>query len=98
MMRPVVYHPRVPQEVREAYRYYNEISHPLAERFWEELTEAINHARILPELHHFDSSGFRRANLTRFPYHFLFQVHPGFIRIIVVRHNRRHPRFGTGRR
>lgn len=98
MMRSVVYHPRVPLEVREAYRYYDETSHQVAERFWDELTEAIHHARLLPELHHFDSSGYRRANLNRFPYHFLFQVHPESIRIIVVRHNRRHPGYGTRRR
>ncbi len=96
-MREVVYHPRVPSEVREAYTYYTDIAHHLGEGFWDELAEAIDYAREFPERHHFDPSGFRRSNLKRFPFHFLFQVYPKHIRIIVVRHNRRHPGFGTRR-
>lgn len=97
-MKSAVYHPRVPSEVRDAYRYYAEISLDLAEGFWEELTDAIDHARSFPDLHHFDPSGYRRSNLKRFPYHFLFQIYPKHIRIIVVRHNRRHPHYGSRRR
>jgi len=97
-MKPVFYHPCVPTEAREAYQHYLEISKHLAEGFWSELTEAIKDASSFPELHHFDPSGYRRSNLKRFPYHFLFQVFPGHIRIIVVRHNRRNPGFGSRRR
>jgi len=96
-MRIVVYHPRVPSEVREVIDYYDEISPRLADEFWAELTEAIDYAREFSEHHHFDPSGFRRSNLERFPYHFLFRVFPELIRVAVVRHNRRHPGYGTRR-
>ena len=97
-MKEVVYHPRVPSEVREAIAYYDEISPKLADEFWEELAEAIEYARNFPAHHHFDPTGMRRSNLKRFPYHFLFRVFPEFIRVTVVRHNRRHPKHGSSRR
>lgn len=66
-MKQVVYHPRVPSEVREAIAYYDEISPRLADEFWNELVEAIDYARNFPEHHHFDPTGMRRCNLKRFP-------------------------------
>lgn len=97
-MRLVVYHPQVPSEVRKVIEYFDGISPKLADEFWDELTEAIEYAREFPERHHFDPSGFRRSNLKRFPYHFLFRVFPDYIRVTVVRHNRRHPGYGTRRK
>jgi plasmid stabilization system protein ParE len=94
----VVYHPRVPSEIREINGYYDQIDPALANEFWEELLGAIEYARAHPERHHFDPSGYRRSNLKRFPHHFLFKVYPNQIRIIVVRHNRRNPSYGTRRR
>ena len=40
-MKDVVYHPRVPSEVREATQYYERISSKLGDEFWEELADAI---------------------------------------------------------
>jgi hypothetical protein len=51
-----------------------------------------------PERFHFADQGLRRANLSRFPYHLLFRERSDGIRVIVVRHNKRHPRYGTERR
>ena len=96
-MRETIYHPKVPAEVREIVAHYSEISPKLADDFWAELLDAIDYATKHPERHHFDSSGRRRSNLTRFPYHFLFRTFPEFVRITVVKHNSRRPRFGTRR-
>ena len=96
-MRRVVYHPKVPSEVREIMAYYEGIGEQLAIDFWNELLELIEYAKAYPERHHFDPSGRRRSNLQRFPYHFLFCVFEHHIRVTVVRHNSRCPGFG-GRR
>ena len=40
----------------------------------------------------------RRANLRRFPYHFLFRGVGHEVRILVVRHHHRYPSFGSRRR
>lgn len=98
MKREIVFHPKVPNEVRDYLEHYASISPELEEAFWKELNLSLESAALNPQRHHFDSSGLRRVNLTRFPYHVLFRVLPGYIRISVVRHNRRHPRFGTKRR
>ena len=96
-MRELVYHPRVPAEVREILAYYDEVSPVVGDEFWQELTEALRLAREFPERHHFDPSGRRRGNLKRFPYHFLFRVFDETVRITVVRHDQRNPKFGSGR-
>jgi plasmid stabilization system protein ParE len=96
-MREVVYHPKVPSEVRDYLLYYDCISPDLGDSFWAELTEAIESAREFPERHHFDRTGRRRCNLKRFPIHILFRVFPDTIRITAVRHNRQDPRSGARR-
>jgi hypothetical protein len=40
----------------------------------------------------------RRVNLNRFPYHFLYRIAGDHIRVLVVRHHRRHPNVGLSRR
>jgi len=41
--------------------------------------------------------GFHRANLKRFPYHFIYRDLSQRIRVTLVRHHRRHPEFGIER-
>lgn len=38
----------------------------------------------------------RRANLRRFPYHFLFRVVGHEVRILIIRHHHRHPSLDPG--
>ncbi len=97
MKREIYYHPKVPAEIREIYRYYTDLSERLGEEFWTELMEALEYASEFPERHHFDPSGRRRSNLTKFPYHFLFRVFPDYIRVTIVRHDKRDPKLGSRR-
>jgi hypothetical protein len=97
-MRQVVYHPKVPAEVRAFLAYYDAISPKLGDAFWTELAEAIGYARDYPDRHHFDRNGRRRGNLKRFPVHFLFRMLPDIIRITAVRHDRQSPGYGATRR
>lgn len=96
-MRKVVYHPKVPTEVRAFLEHYDAISPDLGDSFWQALTDAIDYAREHPERHHFDSSGRRRSNLNRFPIHILFRILPGMIRITAIRHDRQIPSYGARR-
>ena len=97
-MREVYYHPKAPAEAREIYRFYRDVSEDLAGAFWADLEARIDYARRHPERHHFDRPRLRRANLKRFPIHFLFREFSDYIRVTVVRHDKRHPDFGSGRR
>ena len=97
MRRGILYHSSIQREIREALDYYGGVSEQLSVDFWDELTSAFDYARRFPYRHHFDSSGRRRGNLKRFPYHFLFRVSDSVVKITVVRHNSRNPGYGSRR-
>lgn len=94
----VTYHPSVQRDVNRILRYYQDISGRLADEFWDELLGSIAAAAKNPERFHFAEEGLRRANLQKFPYHFLFRTLTDRIRITVVRHNKRHPRHAIRRK
>jgi len=93
----VAYHPAVRRDVRNILRYYDGISSRLGDAFWDELLALIEAARANPVRFHPAERGLRRANMQDFPYHFLYRVRNGGIRVIVVRHHERHPNYGIKR-
>jgi len=94
----LAYHPLVQRDVSEILRYYDGISPRLGDEFWTELMSLVELASAKPTRFHFADRGLRRANMRRFPYHLLFRERADRIRVIVVRHHRRHPSYGLGRR
>ncbi len=95
----LIYHPHVQHDVTEALRYYDTVGSPeLGDAFFDELCHHAELAQRQPERFHRVASGARRVNLKQFPYHFLFRVVGDVVRVLVVRHNRRHPSFGLHRR
>jgi toxin ParE1/3/4 len=91
----LVYHPSVQRDVATALRYYDDAGGAaLGDAFFEELTQRVAQALGQPQRFHPVAGELRRANLERFPYHFLFRVRDDTVRVLVVRHNRRHPDFG----
>jgi plasmid stabilization system protein ParE len=94
----VGYHPAVQQDVNRALRRYDKLSARLGDEFWHELTERIEAAVANPLRFHLYVRGLRRANLKRFPYHFLYRVLSDPIRVIAVRHHKQSPQFGLERR
>ncbi|MBS0630572.1 MAG: hypothetical protein JSS11_01560 [Verrucomicrobia bacterium] len=51
-----------------------------------------------PRRFHPAAPGLKRANLPNFPYHLLFREMPAGVRVLVLRHHRRHPDFGLTRK
>lgn len=95
----LVLHPKVASDIRAIMEYYERVANPaLADDFYNELRRFMLKAAERPESFSVRESDLRRANLIRFPYHFLFRVVGDSVRILVVRHNRRHPSHGTQRR
>ena len=95
----VFFHPRVAAEVDAIMRYYEEVADSrLADDFYEEFRGKVLEVAENPE--HFNErvGGYKRANLRRFPYNFLFRETDGGIRILVVRHHARNPRYGAKRK
>ena len=54
-------------------------------------------AAAKPGWFHVLKPGIHRANLQRFPYHFIYRELPDGIRVTLVWHHRRHPDYGLGR-
>lgn len=93
----VQYHPAVEKDILEALKYYDEISPILGDEFKKELQHFVALAVTNPGRFHLVSAKFRRANLRRFPYHFLYREIPDGIRVTLVRHHKRHPDYGVER-
>jgi plasmid stabilization system protein ParE len=93
----VTYHPLVRGDVEEALSYYHKVCARLADEFHAELPDLIHRAAVHPLRFHQVDQGFRRASLRRFPYHVLYEVHLDCVRVMLVRHNKRHPRYGLSR-
>jgi plasmid stabilization system protein ParE len=94
-----VFHPRVFAEVDAIMRYYEEVADSrLADDFYQEFRAKVLEAANNPE--HFNErvGGYKRANLRQFPYNFLFRESDAGIRILVVRHHARNPRYGAKRK
>lgn len=93
----IEYHPSVAQDVAEALRRYDTVSHRLGEEFKAELRRVIERAAAKPGRFHLIQPGVHRANLKRFPYHFIYRELADGIRVTLVRHHRRHPDLGMER-
>ena len=94
----LVLHRRVRSDVDEIMDYYARAEHPeLADDFYRELRSFLLGAARRPDRYHFFKGDLRRVNLRRFPYHFLYRVAGGCVRVLVVRHHRRHPSYGRER-
>jgi plasmid stabilization system protein ParE len=95
----VIYHRSVARDVRQILDHYDsEVGPQLANRFFKDLLGTVARALLNPL--HFPPVGecLRRANLPDFPYHFLYEEKPWGIEVMVVRHDRRNPRFGLRRK
>ncbi len=93
----IEYHPAVEQDVMEALQRYDTVSRHLGEEFNLELRRMIAMAETNPDRFHLIKPGLHRANLKRFPYHFIYRELPDGIRVTLVRHHRRNPHFGMER-
>jgi plasmid stabilization system protein ParE len=93
----IEYHPSVRQDVAEAMRRYQAVSERLANDFKRELRRVVAMAAANPNRFHPVKPGFHRANLKRFPYHFVYRQIPEGIRVTLVRHHHRHPEVGMDR-
>jgi len=95
----VEYHPLTVSDLNNAIAYYNQLRAGLGAEFRSEVYAAIARARANPFQYAIVEHGIRRCFAHRFPYSVLFRlINEEAIRILVIRHHRRQPSFGLGRR
>lgn len=92
-MRRIIYNVEARFDVLETVEFYEKVDGPqLADRFISELEKFIEHIAARPESFVEIRFGIRRANLSRFPHHVLFQiVDAETIKVLAVKHDRRTP-------
>lgn len=89
---------KVYSDLIEIMEYYDDVAGAsVAAEFYAEFRSYAERAADNP-FAYAKYGEFRRVNLHRFPYHFLYETtdHQS-IRVLLVRHNRRHPDFGLNR-
>ncbi|MBX3290678.1 MAG: type II toxin-antitoxin system RelE/ParE family toxin [Acidobacteria bacterium] len=98
-MKKIIYHVGARLDVLEIVEWYERQDGPeLADRFTRELEEYVEKLANSP-LRYKDQKAIRRANLDRFPYHFLYRfIDEETIKILTVKHDRRRTSYGRRRR
>jgi plasmid stabilization system protein ParE len=98
-MTRLTFHPRVAADVSRILSYYEEVGgQRLADEFYAEL-RSCSSWQLRPLRATRPLRGIYAAfNLERFPYHFLYRIVRDRVRVLVVRHHKRHPSLGISRR
>lgn len=95
----VEYHPLTVSDLNDAVVYYNQQRAGHGEEFRSEVYAAIARIRANSSQYAVVEHDIRRCFVHRFPYSVLFRlINEEVIRILIIRHHRRHPSFGLGRR
>lgn len=93
------FHKLIQRDLNKVLEFYTSEGGPkLADRFFEEAESVVERIRKNPTHFHFTTENYRRADLKRFPYHFLFEERLDHWKILILRHHRRHPKHGLKRR
>ena len=95
----VDYHPAMAEELEEIRDYYETCSAGLGRAFVDEFERQVLSIAARPERWMIVRGDIRRSLMKRFPFVILFRIiAQDAIRITVVKHERRHPSLGMGRR
>lgn len=93
----VEYHPSTTSDLNDAINHYNDKRTGLGDSFRVEVYAAIDRIIENPELFS-EVKGVRRALVRRFPYSVVYRLITNeCIRILIIRHHKRHPKLGTER-
>jgi plasmid stabilization system protein ParE len=94
------FHPDVQKDLNGAIEYYeNAGGAHLAERLKGDVRGCLYAVQNAPRQfgYYSDSQQVRRIRLKNFPYVIVYRDLPGIVRILVLKHEKRHPDHGTNR-
>jgi plasmid stabilization system protein ParE len=94
----LLYHPLAVQEIVETTKFYEGRSGGLGAAFLEQIDAAAERLLADPRRWPVIEHDIRRIMLKRFPFGLYFRVAEDVIRILTVKHHRRHPGLGMQRR
>lgn len=92
-------HPDAERDIEDAAAFYEHAaSAVLAARFVKEFRHVVSLLQAQPMLGVPGAGGRRTFGMRVFPYSVVYELSPEALTILVVRHQRRHPRVGARRR
>jgi plasmid stabilization system protein ParE len=92
------FHPEVQSDLKEGLTYFDsQGGSKLGDRFFAEVQAAVERIRAHPNRYGFLKGDIRRAPLNVFKYHLFYRITSRGVRVLVLRHHRRNPRFGLSR-
>ncbi len=95
----IEYHPEIERELREIIEYYDECAQGLGVEFLNEFERHILKIASMPTRWMMVEADVRRSLMKRFPYVVYFRVlENDALRVTVVKHQRRHPKYGRNRK
>ena len=95
----VEFHPSTAGDVNEGAAFYRRARPGLELEFRHEIDAAFDRIATNPLLYPLVETPIRRCIVHRFPYSILFRiVDADRVRVLIIRHHKRHPQFGSARR
>ena len=92
------FHPETVGNLNDAVSFYDEQLEGLGSEFRLEIYNTIGRIVEDPYLHRVIEQDIRRCFVHRFPFSILYRiVDEKILRVLVIRHHRRHPEFGIQR-
>ncbi len=90
-MPEIIFHPKVTNEIKSSYEWYQNCVVGLGEDYLSELESAVEAISELPDTWPKFRKGFRRFLLSKFPFSVIYRTKNGAIFIVAVMHNSRKP-------
>jgi len=94
----LTFHIAVQREVDEVCAWYDERKEHLGDEFFQEVERVLASIAANPQAFPQSSRGRRKAHLKQFPYTIFYRIHTDRVRILTIRHDKRHPNYGAGRK
>ncbi|RLD53729.1 MAG: type II toxin-antitoxin system RelE/ParE family toxin [Bacteroidetes bacterium] len=95
----IEYHPAIEGELKDIIDYYNRCSAGLGTEFLDEFEQHVSKISLMPTRWMVIENDIRRSLMKRFPYVIYFRaLENNLLRITVVKHQRKHPRYGKRRK
>lgn len=93
----IEYHPFIADDFISAEIHYEELQTGLSQAFRAEVFQTIERIRERPFIYA-EANGVRRALLRHFPFSIVYRILSNdTIRVLLIRHHKRHPAIGSGR-
>ncbi len=94
----IEYHKSIKTELQQIMGYYDKLYDGFGNEFLSEFEQNIFYISSNPKMYMKIKNNMRKALLKRFPYVIYFKQKKEIIRVLVLKHQRRHPSYGLNRK